>query len=277
MRRPPGTAMIVRMNDVPLTDLPSHVEWCLIQAGVWEPAARALLGDVDITVRTAADMGCGPVGWLPLLLERWPELRLVGVDTDQRMLEEARGRLAPSGTGTVELRGEDLFSSSLPEAAFDLVHARTMLSTLGWSATQLAGYVRLTRPGGWIVVEEPDTTSFEPPPGTSAMAELLGLTREALLLAGKELDCGRHLDELFGDAGLEPQWRVAVVTLPPAHPYHLLPVILARQHADDLAAVVDAASLADLMLAARRDQQRHPEWTATVTLVQAWAVRREDQ
>src|SRR5664279_4895672 len=130
--------------------LPSAVDWCLLQAQVWAPAGRRLLAALDVDVRAAVDMGCGPVGWLPLLVERWPGAQVIGVDADERLLEHAAALLRARGMDDVELRLEDLFTSSLPGRAFDLVHARALLSTVGWAATQLAEYQRLIRSGGHV-------------------------------------------------------------------------------------------------------------------------------
>jgi len=52
---------------------------------------------------------------------------------------------------------DDLFASALPAASFDLVHLRFQLAPLGRVEEQLASARRLAKPGGWLVLEDPDT------------------------------------------------------------------------------------------------------------------------
>jgi trans-aconitate methyltransferase len=271
---PAGSEAPPAGSEAPPAELPSPIDWRLLQAEVWAPAGRRLLANLDHDVGAAVDVGCGPLGWLPLLVERFPAARVVGVDDDAHTLVHTRHELIDRGMTDVELRLEDLFTSSLPGGSFDLVHARSMLSTAGWAGTQLAEYQRLLRPGGVVVIEEPDTTSFEPPRGTTAMAELLALEREAWLRRGNELDAGRHLPDLFADAGLVAHVRAEAVTLAAGHEYHLLPIVLAHQHRADLTALIDGHDLDSLIAAALADRRQHPGWATTFTLIQAWATQR---
>ena len=79
----------------------------------------------------------------------------------------------------VVLIKDDLFATSLESASFDLVHARFELTPLGRVEEQLATYLRLTRPGGTVVLEDPDWGSwhFNPPapalerPGADSRSE----------------------------------------------------------------------------------------------------------
>lgn len=76
----------------------------------WDPAlylrfeqyrtrpARELLERIDVeATRTVVDLGCGPGNSTTLLGARWPGAQVVGVDSDDAMLAEARRR-HPHGT-----------------------------------------------------------------------------------------------------------------------------------------------------------------------------------
>ncbi|MDN5915959.1 MAG: class I SAM-dependent methyltransferase [Pseudonocardia sp.] len=68
---------------------------------------------------------------------------------------------APDGlrsTEIVEVRQHDIVTDDLPEAEFDLVHARLVLLHLPERRRALARMVRALRPGGWLLLGEFDCT-----------------------------------------------------------------------------------------------------------------------
>ena len=65
--------------------------------------------------------------------------------------------MAQSGLGNIELMQGDAFATKLPAASFDCVHARFMFAPLGRDNDLLQEMYRLTRPGGLIAIQEPDS------------------------------------------------------------------------------------------------------------------------
>ncbi len=64
----------------------------------------------------------------------------------------------------LEVRVHDIVGDPLPEAGFDLVHARLLLA---WLADPQAGLARMAaalRPGGWLHIEEMDFLTLAPEP-----------------------------------------------------------------------------------------------------------------
>jgi SAM-dependent methyltransferase len=234
-----------------LANRSSEIERLRVQAEVWEPAGRALLARFGAGAgRRALDVGCGVVGWLRILVEAgWTT---TGSDLQPDLLAEARSLGLPA-----ELVEDDLFASTLEPASFDLVHARFQLCPLGRWGEQLDAYRRLLRPGGLLVVEDPDSSSWRFNPPAPATDELIGRIRERFAAAGSDFDVGRRYLDLLPGAGLDAH----VVALPPGHPYLRLPLQF-------------AASLGlEGTEAAERELAEPGRWGTTFTLIQAWVQR----
>jgi SAM-dependent methyltransferase len=110
------------------------------------------------------DVGAGGGSATRLLAERVGELgSVLSVDLDTRLLE-------PLASDRVEVRRHDLLADPLPEASFDLVHARNLLMHLPGRQHALRRLLAAVRPGGWLAVLEPDfnVVTFSP---SSAVSE----------------------------------------------------------------------------------------------------------
>jgi ubiquinone/menaquinone biosynthesis C-methylase UbiE len=62
--------------------------------------------------------------------------------------------IAGSLPANVELRRHDIGADPLPEAAFDVVHARAVLTFVPEQRTALQRMAAALKPGGWLLVEE---------------------------------------------------------------------------------------------------------------------------
>jgi ubiquinone/menaquinone biosynthesis C-methylase UbiE len=114
----------------------SELERLKLQSQVWEPTDRRLLEQIDGgTGARAVDIGCGVLGWLPLLSD-WtgPGGEVVGTDVDDAMLALAARFVADEGITNVTLKNDDIFATSLERASFGLVHARFEITPLGRAA-----------------------------------------------------------------------------------------------------------------------------------------------
>jgi len=142
----------------------SELERLQLQSRVWEPSGRRLLEEIgDGDGARALDLGCGVLGWLRILSE-WvgPDGDVTGSDVDDAMLSAADRFVTEERLRNVGLVKDDLFASELEPRTFDLVHSRYEITPLGRAHEQMETYLRLARPGGTIVLEDPDRA-----PGTS--------------------------------------------------------------------------------------------------------------
>lgn len=256
-----------------LSNNPGELERLQTQSRVWETAGRALLARVPNGAgRHALDVGCGAMGWLRIL-STWvgPHGRVTGSDLDEKMLGAARAFVAAEALANVELARDDLFASALPAHSFDLVHARFQLAPLGRAGDQLAVYRRLLRPGGWLMLEEPDLSSWRANPDAPAVARLIALIEKGFAANGGNFNAGRELAAHFRQLGAEPSLHAAVIALRGEHPYFRLPLQFANSLRPRLEALIGKTELDALIAEAEKELSRPDAWGLTFTLVQAWS------
>jgi SAM-dependent methyltransferase len=90
-----------------------------------------------------------------------PDGTVVATDLDTTVLE---GLSHPN----LEVRVHDLLEHELPEAEFDLVHARLLVAWLPDARAALGRAIAALKPGGWLVAEELDFASAVPDPRMGA-------------------------------------------------------------------------------------------------------------
>jgi ubiquinone/menaquinone biosynthesis C-methylase UbiE len=245
-----------------------------LQSQVWEPAGSRLLDVLgDGHGKRVLDVGCGCLGWLRLL-SSWvgPSGICVGTDISEQLLDAARAFVLRDGLTNVDVIHDDLFASALPAASFDLVHARFQLAPLGRFEEQRAAFTRLVRPGGLLVLEDPDTASWTFSPDAPHTNQLIKLILQAFRSAGGDFDAGRITFELLEAAGLQPTLRADLEALPPGHPYLRLPLQFATSLRPWLLHNTSESDL-DGLLAAVEDELAAPNRRGlTFTLIQTWAV-----
>ena len=95
------------------------------------------------------DVGCGNGSLLASVSERWPDVRLAGLDLQPERIEEARAT-APDANFVIGS------ADALPfdDHSFDVVTAITLMSSLPTDPMETGAareIARVTRPGGWLV------------------------------------------------------------------------------------------------------------------------------
>jgi SAM-dependent methyltransferase len=257
-----------------LRSQPTELRRLRLQAEVWEPAGHSLLETLQAPEGARAlDVGCGSMGWLPLL-DQWVGERghAIGADVDDAMLAAAGALAEQRALRRVDLVNDDLFATRLPAGEFDLVHARFQLTPLGRHEEQVAIYRRLVKPGGVIVLEDPDhsTWTFEPP--ATATERLIELIVAAFAAAGGDFDAGLRGAELLAREGIEPNVRRTVLALPPEHPYLRLPLEFAQSLRGPLTELEGEAHL-DALIAEAEGELASPRRVGrTFTLVQTYGT-----
>jgi SAM-dependent methyltransferase len=123
-------------------------------AAVYDPMT---IGHLDLLGVGAGwrclEIGAGGGSVVRHLSERvGPGGRVLATDIEPRFLEPL------ADLGNVDVCRHDVAVDPLPEAEFDLVHARLVLVHVPERLTALHRLVQALRPGGWLLVEDGDGT-----------------------------------------------------------------------------------------------------------------------
>jgi hypothetical protein len=149
---------------------------------------------------------------------------VVATDLDTRFLDALN-------RPNMEVWRHNILTDALPEARFDLAHARFVVEHLAERVQALRSMATAIKPGGWLLVEETDSASWVPDPTVGADAAEL-FTRWKVAYAqlfarnGTTIYAGRRLySELhaLGLAEVGAEGRVFMVRggSPPAEVWRL--------------------------------------------------------
>jgi ubiquinone/menaquinone biosynthesis C-methylase UbiE len=147
------------------------------------------------------DVGCGPgVDTIALAEFIGASGSVDGVDADPAMVAAAEHRASAAGVhDRVHHRVADALALPFDANTFDAVRAERLFQHLSDPRAALAELLRVTRPGGWIVVLDTDYSSF------TVDSDQTDLERRLALAAAQSVRSGyaaRKLYRMFSDQGL---------------------------------------------------------------------------
>ncbi|HEY1363607.1 MAG TPA: trans-aconitate 2-methyltransferase [Xanthobacteraceae bacterium] len=136
---------------------------------------RDLLAQVPLVApRRVVDLGCGPGNSTELLIARYPQAEVIGLDSSSDMLRQARARLP--GGNFVEA---DILGWS-PDERTDLLFANAVFQWVPDHASVLRRLLAALPKGGAMAVQMPDNTEE---PALRLMREVAGKGPWAQMLA----------------------------------------------------------------------------------------------
>jgi trans-aconitate 2-methyltransferase len=129
--------------------------------------SRDLLAQIPVAdARKVVDIGCGPGNSTELLVKRWPQAAVIGIDTSADMLRQARERL-PAQTFI-----EANIAHWAPPEKTDVLFANAMFQWVPGHLKQLQRLLGALPRGGVLAVQIPDNLDQ---PSHSLMREVADL------------------------------------------------------------------------------------------------------
>ena len=126
--------------------------------------------------------------------------QVVAVDLDPKFLGE-------SGQSNVEIERADIRTAQLPEQSFDLVHARYVLIHIPDYETALNRMLDCLKPGGWLVLEEPDFSESHGITGSEGQLKAVQKVNDAIKCMyerlGMDYSLGMKVPGLLQARGLQ--------------------------------------------------------------------------
>ena len=158
----------------------------------WDPEQYEKFRDqrrrpfADLTARVAArrpegvvDLGCGAGAATIGLAQRWPDARIVGVDSSAEMLDRARGA-DPRGRVEWVLSDVESWDPAQLGAAVDVIISNSLLQWVPSHLKLIPDWVTALAPGGWFAMQVPG--NFNAPSHTLLRDAAMESPRAAELL-----------------------------------------------------------------------------------------------
>jgi SAM-dependent methyltransferase len=163
----------------------------------WDPGTQALLQRLGIGPgRRCLEIGAGGGSVAAWMAEQvGPDGHVLATDLDIALLE-------PLASDVLEVRRHDLLRDPLPDGAFDLIHARSVVSWLG-HGDPIPRLVAALRPGGVLLLEDFDWALGGPADDDPAAARAFHAIISFLREVGYDPSFGRTLLARFDAAGLQ--------------------------------------------------------------------------
>jgi len=143
----------------------------------WDPAqylkfaGERLRPALDLLARipseapdTVVDLGCGAGTLTPLLLQRWPHARLVGVDSSPEMLAKARADHPQATFVQADI------ATWRPPHPVDVLYSNATLHWLEGHEALIPALLASVEPGGWLAIQMPRNFAA---PSHSAIVETI--------------------------------------------------------------------------------------------------------
>ncbi len=213
---------MIKMKKTLQEKLSKKIDRLISQAKCWEPETEILFDRIGIQPGwKCADIGCGPIGVLPSLSKRiGPSGMIYGVDENPYYLDAAKQSIDQHSKAPVKLLMGNIYQPFLKENAFDLCHSRFILNERGCGQELLDIKIKLTKPGGLVVSQESDWTTWKCYPNKPAWNKIRDAMIKLFKIDGGDINAGMRTYQLFHNSKLvDINIHSAIMAMPVGHPY----------------------------------------------------------
>ncbi len=191
-------------GNYPLELRPGEINRLRIQSEALKFDAKTMLDKIGVAKGWhCLDLGCGAGGIMDLLSTSVCNIGyVVGLDSNPKLLNAAKEWTTTLGLKNTEFIRGDAYATRLPDESFDLVHIRFLLGTAGEPERLVKEAKRLTRKGGVIAIQEPDSSMLGCFPLHPAFDRLKQLLIKGFAVVGADLKLGRKAYHLISAEGL---------------------------------------------------------------------------
>jgi trans-aconitate methyltransferase len=175
------------------------------QARIWEAATKRVFDQLGIQRgMKCLDVGCGPGETMRLLGElAGPEGEVVGIDSDGQLGAEALADLQSTGTSRYRFIEADVTAPDFHlDEQFDITFARLFLLHMRDPQAVLQRIVGWTRPGGYVVLQEPDMTVIKVFPHLNGWSDFMNVLLGSFSGRGRDPGIGTKLPTMLRYAGI---------------------------------------------------------------------------
>jgi len=220
------------------------------------------------------EVGCGPRGCLGLLSARVGALgRVVGVERSAEQVERARRFVADGHFSNVEVLAADARAMDLPDRTFGLATARLVLVNVPRPEEVVAEMVRLVRPGGFVALHEPDSTTQRCDPPLEAQDRLLQILDAYAVSNGIDRSIGLRTPRMLREFGLvDVRVNPLVHVYPPGHGRRMLVLEFVANARDRILerGSIGARELDELVAALKRHLENPSTLVVSSLFLQTW-------
>ncbi|KAB8196074.1 methyltransferase domain-containing protein [Nonomuraea phyllanthi] len=181
----------------------------------WPKEARVmrewgLRPDADVL-----EIGAGPGFITELLLQEVPQGSVTALELEEHQIAEAKAYLGPHDESRLRFVQGSVMEQPLPDAAFDVAHARFLLQHVPDPLGALRETHRVLRPGGQVVIADVDDAlwgSVHPAPRLPVIDQVIQMRIDLQAERGGDRLIGRRIPKLLVAAGFE-QIKVEAVAV----------------------------------------------------------------
>ena len=151
---------------------------------------------------TLVDVGCGPGLLSAPLAGMVPDGRVVGVDADPKLLDQARARAAAQARHNAAFVQAWADRMPLDSDMADLTYARFLFQHLPHPVAVAQEMARVTKTGGRVVVVDTDDSAILVEPPVPGLEEVIRGSQVGQARMGGDRLVGRKLRRILHEAGL---------------------------------------------------------------------------